>query len=418
MKNDFLKFSSKRNLLSAMIICCLSFAFSSCDDEEGRIKIDDSAPAKVTNITATPGPGEVMLSWTNPSSSSFMYTKIEYTNARGEKKYTMVSKEKANENNVSTATIKGFANTNEQKFEIFACSVRGNNAGAVEVSQSPGSPAFLEVVKTVSLEPVLGGVLVNYENKYNSTILIALNFYEADNESKAGSIKFEAPANSKGPQLVMLTDDSSKEFLNGECIVKVSAEDEYDNASEAKELRATPIPAVKFDRSNWSFPGYNENSSDGTIGYSSQEAIGEGDKDGLKNGRVASMIDGSLNTYWHASWKTPSTSYPHWFILDMGKEVTIASVELTRRQGDARGQKGQIIYTCTEAGATDANNPDSWRWVDHGSFVFNPNIDVPQSCGLTTTPKARYIKVYFGTEHKGSGAQAMLADLNVYGAEE
>ena len=143
----------------------------------------------------------------------------------------------------------------------------------------------------------------------------------------------------------MLTNDSSKEFLNGECIVKVSAEDEYDNASEAKELRATPIPAVKFDRSNWSFPGYNENSSDGTIGYSSQEAIGEGDKDGLKNGRVASMIDGSLNTYWHASWKTPSTSYPHWFILDMGKEVTIASVELTRRQGDARGQKGQIIYT-------------------------------------------------------------------------
>lgn len=46
MKNDFLKFSSKRNLLSAMIICCLSFAFSSCDDEEGRIKIDDSAPSQ------------------------------------------------------------------------------------------------------------------------------------------------------------------------------------------------------------------------------------------------------------------------------------------------------------------------------------------------------------------------------------
>lgn len=416
MKNDFLKYSSQRNLLSVMMFCCLSFIFGSCDEEEGRIKIDDSAPAKVTNVTATPGPGEITLSWTNPPTPSFMYTKVEYTNTKGEKKYVMVSKERVDKNNVSSATIKGFANTDIQAFSLFACSVRGNNAGAVEVTQSPDSPAFQEVVKTISLEPVLGGVLVNYENEFNNTVLIALNYRKADDESKSGSIKFEAPANSKGPQLVMLI-DANNEFLTGECIINISAEDEYENASAPKEMKATPIPAVKIDRSNWSFPGYSENSSDATIGYSSQEAKGENDKDGLKNGRVASMIDSSLNTYWHASWKTPSTNYPHWFILDMGKEVTVASVELTRRQSDARGQKGQKIYTCTEAGATDANNPDSWSWVDHGSFAFNPNIDAPQSCGLPTTPKARYIKVYFGTEHKGTGSQAMLADLNVYGAE-
>ena len=90
----------------------------------------------------------------------------------------------------------------------------------------------------------------------------------------------------------MLT-DANNEFLAGECIVNVSAEDEYENASEPKALKATPIPAMKIDRSNWTFPGYNENSSDGTIGYSSQEAIGEGNQDGLKNGRVTSMIDSS-----------------------------------------------------------------------------------------------------------------------------
>ncbi len=416
MKNDFLKFSSKRDWLSMMIICCLSFMFSSCDDEEGRIKVDDSAPAKATNVTATPGPGEVVLSWTNPDNSSFMYTKVEYTDAKGEKQYVLISKEKANENHVSTATIKGFANTDAQTFAIYTCSVRGNNAGAVEISQAPDSPAFLEVVKTITLEPVLGGVLVNYENKFNSAVLIVLDYHKADDESKFGSIKFKAEANSKGPQLVMLI-DTNNEFLTGECVVNVSAGDEYDNLSDSKAMAATPVPAVKIDRSNWSFPGYNANSSDATIGYSSQEAIGEGDKDGLKNGRVTSMIDSSLNTYWHASWKTPSTSYPHWFILDMGKEVTIASVELTRRQGDARGQKGQKIYTCTEAGAADASNPDSWSWVDHGSFTFDPNKDAPQSYGLATTPRARYIKVYFGTEHKGTGGQAMLSDLNVYGAE-
>lgn len=417
MKKDSLSSPLKKVLLSTVFFSFLSVISSSCgDDIEGKVSINDKAPDKVTNVTTAAGPGEVYLTWTNPENSSFMYTKIEYTNSKGEKSYTMVSKDRANESRVATATIKGFADTQPKAFSLFACSVRGNNKGAVEVSQAPDSPAFLEVVKTISLEPVLGGVLVNYENKFNNSVLIALKYYEVNNESKAGSIKFEAPGNSKGPKLVMLA-DSNNEFLSGECVILASAEDEYENASDAKELKVTPILAAKIDRSNWSFPEYKEDSSEGTIGYSSQEAIGESDKDGLKNGRVVSMIDGSLNTYWHASWKTPATNYPHWFILDMGKEITVASIELTRRQNDARGQKGQKIYTCTEAGATDVKNPDSWNWVDHGSFAFDPNINTPQSCGLPTTPKARYIKIYFGTEHKGTGSQAMLADLNVYGAE-
>lgn len=416
MKKEFLRLLSKSHLLSAMMICSLSVFFASCDDEEGRIKVNDAAPAQVMNVTATSGPGEVTLSWTNPTSTSFMYTKVEYTNAKGEKKYVLVSKEKADDNNVSTATVKGFANTDVQSFSIYACSVRGNNAGAVEATQAPGSPAFLEVVKTVAIEPALGGILVSYQNNFNSKILIALNYQAVGDASKSGTLKIEAAANSKASQFVQLSYGSG-DFISGEeCVIKLSAEDEYENSSAAIEFKETPIKAVKIDRSIWSFPGYNANSNDGTIGYSSQESQGEGDKDGLKNGRVNSMIDSSLNTYWHASWKT-STNYPHWFILDMGREVTVANIELTRRQGDARGQKGHKIYTCTAAGAVDVTNPDSWTWVDHGSFAFDPNRDAPQSCALLSNPKARYIKVYFGTEHKGTGAQAMVANLNVYGLE-
>lgn len=416
MKNQNSAFLSKRSLCSAMIVCCLSAIPVSCDDAEGRIEVNDAAPGKVANVVTVAGPGEVTLSWTNPASPSFMYTKVEYVNAQKEKKYVLVSKDRVDENGISTATVKGFANTDVQTFALYACSVRGNNDGAVEVTQAPDSPAFQEVVKTVSLEPVLGGFLVNYENKYASSVLIALDYYAVDDASKAGSVKFKASANSKGPQLVMIT-DADNEFISGECVVSVTAEDEYENASAPIEMKATPIPAVKIDRSNWTFPGYNENSSEGTIGYSSQEAKGEGNQDGLKNGRVTSMIDGSLKTFWYAKWKDGGTAYPHWFILDMGKDVTVASVELTRRQGNNKGQKGQIIYTCADADASDKSNPDSWNWRNNGSFSFDANTDAPQSYGLSSTPKARYIKIYFGTEHKGSGGQAMLSDLNVYGAE-
>lgn len=417
MKKDLLKFPLKRAFFSAVILCSLFVVFGSCnDDGEGRITINDKAPAKVTNVTTKAGFGEVHLTWTNPTSESFMYTKIKYTDSKGVKKYTLISKEKANENKVSTATIKGFANTDAQVFSLFACSVRGNNEGAVEVSQAPDSPAFQEVIKTVTVQPALGGILVNYKNGYNSTILIALEYHAANDDKKAGSTKFEISGNSEGPRLVQLS-YGDNEFLAGEeCIINISSEDEYDNASLATEFKVIPIKAAKIDRTNWTFPGYNAGSNGATIGYSSQESKGEGDKDGLTNGRVVSMIDSSLNTYWHASWKEAS-NFPHWFILDMGKDVTVASVELTRRQDNAKGQKGQKIYTCSETDALDKNNPDSWVWTDHGSFVFDPDKDAPQSFGLASTPKARYIKIYFGTEHKGIGAQAMVADLNVYGLE-
>lgn len=80
MKKDLLKFPFKRTFFSTVILCSLSVIFNSCnDDGEGRIKLNDKAPAKVTNVTTESGPGEVYLTWTNPTDESFMYTKIEYT---------------------------------------------------------------------------------------------------------------------------------------------------------------------------------------------------------------------------------------------------------------------------------------------------------------------------------------------------
>ena len=96
MKKDLLKFPLKRVLLSTVILCSLSAIISSCGEEEGRISVNDAAPEKVTNVTTKAGPGEVTLSWTNPASSSFMYTKIEYTNAKGEKQVTQTKQVQLN----------------------------------------------------------------------------------------------------------------------------------------------------------------------------------------------------------------------------------------------------------------------------------------------------------------------------------
>ena len=416
MKKDLLKFPFKRTFFSTVILCSLSVIFNSCnDDGEGRIKLNDQAPAKVTNVTTESGPGEVYLTWTNPTDESFMYTKIEYTNTKGVKKYKLISKEKANDSGIAQTTISGFGNTNAVSFSLFSCSVRGNNEGAVEVSASPQTPAFVDVAKTITLTPDLGGIYVNWKNIYNTPVYIVLNYYAASDSKKAGTFKFQINGNSESKQFVQLS-YGKDDFLSGEeCIVNVTTEDTDENASEPIEFKITPIAVVKISKANWSFPGYNDSSNAGTIGYSSQETIGEG---GGKSpaGRVIAMLDDNLETYWHASWKQAS-NYPHWFIVDMGKNVTISSIELIRRQGDARGQKGQIFYTCSDEDAVNKDNPDSWAWTNHGAFTFDPGIDVPQVYRINSNPVARYIKVYFGTEHKGTGAQAMVSEINVYGAE-
>jgi hypothetical protein len=167
-----------------------------------------------------------------------------------------------------------------------------------------------------------------------------------------------------------------------------------------------PAPPVKMPKSGWKIPGYDPNSNAGTMGYSSQHR-----SDG---GGVPSIIDENLATYWHASYSNPSSTYPHWIIIDLGEEVTIAQVGMARRVGDNRGQKGYQIFTCRESGVSNANDPTTWEWEDQGDISFDSNRDGIQIQPLIKFPLARYIKVYIAEKYRGSNDFAMIGDFSVY----
>lgn len=407
----------RKHFLLAVASC--SFIFVSCKNEvDGRITIDDRIPQQVVNVKSESGPGEVTFSWTIPdtvANPSFMYTKIEYLDSKGEKQYRLISKYRAVDN-VSTETIRGFADVEEKTFSFYTCTVRGYHGESVDVKVAPGTPAFIELVKTVTLTPDLGGILVNWDNPYDSPVNLVIDYYATADNSKSGRTLVEVEGRGKGSEFVSLVYGNNQIISGEECVVNVIGQDEALNESEPQKFTITPKKAVKLDRTGWSFPGYVNNSNDGTIGYSSQETQGEGAD---PKGRVMAMLDGDPSTFWHASWKV-ATDYPHWFIVDLGKDFTISTVELLRRQDSNNGpkcQKGHKIYTCSDANASDKTNPESWTWIDHGSFDFDVNSAAPQSYRLSSNPTARYIKVYFGTEHKGVGNQATMAEFNVYGVE-
>lgn len=415
----------KKTYFFVFIISTLIFCIYSCGDEmEGRLSIKDNAPAKVTNVTTSPGHGEIYLEWKNPSDPTFMYTKIEYINSKGELKYQLTPKYRISEDNLSRDTIRGFANTNEQFFLLYACTLKGSNQGAVEVKQSPKAPTFEYIIKTIEFEPDLGGLILKWENDYPSDAYILLDYHLKSNSNKKGTLRVTAPKNTKnGRAFIQLTvkNEDKTEILEGEaCVIKVVVQDQDENSSVEQKFEITPKKAIKFPKKDedgnslWLFPGYDDGSNNGTIGYSSQEALGEG---ASPNGRVIAMIDDDLETFWHASWKQAS-DYPHWFVLDLGEDKIVTTITLFRRQDNngSKGQTGQIIYTCTSSNAT-GSDPNSWLWENHGSFSFNINSTIGQGYRLISNPVTRYIKIYFGEENKGSGDHAMVSEIDVYGVE-
>lgn len=392
-----------------LLLLMAVMAIVSCgDEEEGRIKINDAAPAQVSDLKASETPGGVILSWMNPTDSSFMYSKVVYTNAKGEETYQLFSKERATDGKM-TVTISGFATTTPVKFQVYACSVRGNNQGAVEIEATPGAPNFVKVLKTVSIEPSFGGVVVSYDNQYDENVVVVLDYQGATTQDAKGTAQFTAAKKTKGSQFVRFAYNNNKSFLSGEAVkITYHTEDEYENASETQEVSVTPQGIVALDRSGWTFPGYDPNSNSAQIGYSSQETKGEG-----KNGRLMAILDGDFSTYWHSSWKV-KTDYPQWFIVDMGAEHEIVTLDFARRLNNNKEQKGEHIYTCTDANAADKSNPESWTWEDQGSYSFDPNSDALQPATFKKAVKARYIKVYFGKEFKGNGNFCMLSEMNAY----
>lgn len=380
----------------------------SCGEEtEGRIDINDTPPSKITDVKSMEGPGEVRLEWTIPSDASFMYTRVEYINGKGEEKVLYYSKDRADENGVMHVTIQGFANTSPVEFQFYACSVRGKSRDAVTYSATPGAPAFLAVAQSVAAEPAWGGINVSYSNPTDAEVIIKVLYHLKSDASKKGEASFTAKGNTSAKNFVALS-ISDTEFINGdEAVLEITAQDSEGNAAEPRSAEVRTKKVAPIDRTNWSVPGFTD-TYDAQIGYSSQEAGGEG---AFPNGRIVAMFDGNENTFWHTAWKQ-SSSYPHFFIVDMGKENLVTNVSIRRRTNNNGTNIGQTIYTCSEAAATGAN-PSAWSWINQGWNSFDRNSNRHQLYGMSQAENARYIKVYYAESDKG-GNFVMVSEFNAY----
>lgn len=403
-----------KSMFLGLLTCCLSLLLPSCSsEEEGKANVDYSAPAQVTELQAEPIAGGVVLSWKKSPSANFMYAKVAYTDAKGQDQYVLVSAERADSTDgLMTTTVRGFAKELPVKFSVYACSVKGGHGDPAVIEATPQAPNFIKVLDKVKVSAAPGGAHVAYTNDYDENVTVKLVYSSKGDASKKDSATLALAPKSSGTDYVRF--DCGSDILSGDCRVAVTTLDVAGNESDAAVIELSHVEAIaQVDKTTMSVPGYNADSSDGTIGYSSQEAVGEG----KTNGRVVCLFDNNLSTFYHSRWKGSGGALPQWFIIDLGKDYPLAQIELFARQdGNGwKGQKGHQIFVCSDKDAADKNDPTSWSWKDCGEHSFDPANKKGQIIDLSPYQvTARYIKVYIAEKYRGNGVYAFLSEMNVF----
>lgn len=164
-------------------------------------------------------------------------------------------------------------------------------------------------------------------------------------------------------------------------------------AGEKQEVKAHKIKAQSaadnmtvYDRTGWvvTVDGWNSDAGTGT---------------------ADAIIDGNINTYWHSHYSdNTNKAMPHWFMVDMQKSRTVASVGIVTRQAESN-INGHIkdfeIYTGDDA--------DNLTKQYSGTLTYSKDqvwVALPQAV------TARYVKVLIKSSQNGA-AFACCAEFNV-----
>ncbi|MEC3879526.1 DUF4998 domain-containing protein [Parapedobacter sp. 10938] len=141
--------------------------------------------------------------------------------------------------------------------------------------------------------------------------------------------------------------------------------------------------------------------TDWTIMASSYEPTAELVRGG---GPSTFLIDDDINTFWHTQYTGGAQpDYPHWFVVDMQKALTLTRVELTGRQNNTEGLRDFRIE----------GSIDGVSWSSYGSYSLEQKNEA-QSFLVSGLPEVRHIRIV-GT--KGLYFFATLAEFSVFGYE-
>jgi hypothetical protein len=189
---------------------------------------------------------------------------------------------------------------------------------------------------------------------------------------------YPEPADASGPELWTSSDPGiATVFQNGVVtgndlgitIVKVK----IDNVEKSI---AISVPNLEIcDKTGWSVVSYSDAHTEG--------------------GGINSIIDGNYatNNYWHSMY-SPNAALPHWAIIDMKEEVSIARI-VTRRRNN--GDTKTVEYYIGDD--ADVNSAD-WKKVTQGNYPQGQSAVIDLALDATERLSGRYLKLIVSDSYR------------------
>lgn len=109
-------------------------------------------------------------------------------------------------------------------------------------------------------------------------------------------------------------------------------------------------------------------------------------------GGAAALIDKNVETFWHSQYD-PEIAFPHWFLIDFGKQKPLAKISMMKRSGQTNGF---IIYNIEVS--LDGTN---YKQVAN-DLTFDPTADKWQDYLFPSIVDARFVRITM-TKPKNDG---------------
>lgn len=144
---------------------------------------------------------------------------------------------------------------------------------------------------------------------------------------------------------------------------------------------------TKVDMSNWS-----------VVGFSSQQESGEG----AGGGHTSHAIDNNISTFWHTQYSPNQPAFPHFLTVDMKEEITVKSIAVARRQGNANFASRMKLEV----------SQDGTTWIKVGEFFPVNTTDNMQFFSVTPTI-GRYFKLT-ALASATSATYTCISEINIF----
>lgn len=208
---------------------------SACKDVElgPIVQEDGTAPAIISDVTVKTVPGGAVITYQLPTDPDLLYVQANYVLPNGENKVVTASYNKRSIN------VEGFAEVKEYEVALTSVDRSGNRSTPYQVKFTPETPPVISILNTLTMQADFGGIRLDWENPTKAELAILI--YRTDSIGDNVIIDTQYTLTAKGSYSVRGQDTISTEY-------SVRLRDKWNNFSEIKSKKLTPIYEVKLDR--------------------------------------------------------------------------------------------------------------------------------------------------------------------------